>query len=85
MTKLFKNGYVFTKNGFEKKDFTIVGNTIRVLDTNNDSFDFVIDCISCCFADEIFIRVRNGEAVSRSGRTQRIGGTEVELVFVSSW
>lgn len=44
MTKLFKNGYVFTKNGFEKKDFTIVGNTIRVLDTNFDSFDSIIDC-----------------------------------------
>lgn len=44
MTKLFKDGYVFTKNGFEKKDFTIVGNTIRVLDTNCDSFDSIVDC-----------------------------------------
>ena len=44
MKKLFKNGYVFTKNGFEKKDFTIVGNTIRVLDTNIDSFDSIVDC-----------------------------------------
>ena len=47
MTKLFKNGYVYTKNGFEKKDFTIVGNTIRVLDVNSDSFDSIVDCSNC--------------------------------------
>lgn len=45
MKKLFKNGYVYTKNGFEIKDFTIDGNTIRVLETNHDSsFDSIVDC-----------------------------------------
>lgn len=45
MKKLFKNGYVFTKKGFEVKDFTIEGNSIRILDSVSvNSFDSIIDC-----------------------------------------
>ena len=45
MKTLFKNANVYTKNGFEVKDFTIDGNKLHVLDSlSATSFDNVIDC-----------------------------------------
>ena len=45
MKTLFRNANVFTKNGFEVKNITIDGNSIRVLESSLDTSSFdVIDC-----------------------------------------
>ena len=46
MKTLFTNGNIFTRNGFEKKNFTIEESSIRVLNSAVDCslFDTIIDC-----------------------------------------
>ena len=45
MKTLFRNANVFTKNGFEVKNFTIENNIIHVLESSLDTSSFdVIDC-----------------------------------------
>ncbi len=47
--KLFKHGFIFTPHGFEKKDFAVEGNCIRIV-TDNESetfYDSVTDCSNC--------------------------------------
>ena len=45
MKTLFRNANVFTKNGFEVKNFTIENNNIHVLESSLDTSSFdVIDC-----------------------------------------
>ena len=46
MKKLFVNGTVYTRNGFETKNFTIEESSIRIMDSAVDcsSFDTIIDC-----------------------------------------
>ena len=46
MKTLFRNGNLFTKEGFEIKNFTIESGSIRIVDSAMDSysFDTIIDC-----------------------------------------
>ena len=46
MKTLFKNGNLYTKKGFEIKNFTIESGSIRILDSAIDCFPFdtIIDC-----------------------------------------
>ncbi len=45
MKTLFANGMVFTCNGFEQRNFTIVDGRIHLVDSADfASFDNVIDC-----------------------------------------
>lgn len=47
--KLFKHGFIFIPHGFEKKDFAVEGNCIRIV-TDNESetfYDSVTDCSNC--------------------------------------
>ena len=74
MKTLFKNANVYTKNGFEVKDFTIDGNKLHVLDSlSATSFDNVIDC-----TNKYIVPPHTGIEVDDN---QTLYGTVVALIF----